>query len=42
MVVEAGGRISTTEGAPWYVDAGQILASNSIMHADIVKALAGA
>ena len=42
MVVEAGGRISTTEGAPWYVDAGQILASNSIMHADLVRALAGA
>jgi myo-inositol-1(or 4)-monophosphatase len=41
IVAEAGGQISTTEGSPWRVDAGQILASNSIVHADIVSALAG-
>lgn len=41
IVTEAGGQVSTTEGEPFHVEAGQILASNGAVHGAISNALAG-
>jgi myo-inositol-1(or 4)-monophosphatase len=42
IAAEAGGRLSATDGSPFAVDGGQVLCSNSKLHASIVAALAGA
>lgn len=39
IVLEAGGAVSATDGAPFNVDAGQVLASNGSLHAPMVAAL---
>lgn len=42
ILTEAGGRLSGTDGSPFSVDGGQVLASNSHLHAAMLEALAGA
>lgn len=41
IVTEAGGQVSTTDGAPFDVEAGQVLASNGAVHGAMTNALAG-
>jgi myo-inositol-1(or 4)-monophosphatase len=42
LVVEAGGTVTRPDGAPFAVDCGDILASNRLLHPDLVVALAEA
>jgi myo-inositol-1(or 4)-monophosphatase len=41
MVVEAGGSVTATDGSAFRVDAGQILATNGLLHASMAATLAG-
>jgi myo-inositol-1(or 4)-monophosphatase len=41
MVQEAGGRISDLFGAPWHVEAPHLLASNGLLHQQMIEALRG-
>ena len=41
MVEEAGGRFTDFEGGPGALDGGRALASNSLVHAHVVRALSG-
>jgi len=41
LVEEAGGRVSSPAGAPFDVDAGEIVASNGRIHDQIVDELRG-
>jgi myo-inositol-1(or 4)-monophosphatase len=41
MVIEAGGGITATDGSPFSVDGGQVLASNGHLHAALTSTLAG-
>jgi myo-inositol-1(or 4)-monophosphatase len=41
IVLEAGGRISATDGNPFAIEGGQVLASNGRVHDAIVEGLAG-
>jgi myo-inositol-1(or 4)-monophosphatase len=41
LVLEAGGRISTFDGGPYNISAPSILASNGLLHQDLVALLAG-
>jgi myo-inositol-1(or 4)-monophosphatase len=41
IVTEAGGTISATDGSPFSVDGGQVLATNGLIHAAIAGTLAG-
>jgi myo-inositol-1(or 4)-monophosphatase len=41
LVCEAGGRMSATDGSPFSVDGGQVLATNQPLHPAMVEALAG-
>jgi myo-inositol-1(or 4)-monophosphatase len=41
IVLEAGGALSGTDGSPFSVDAGQVLATNGRLHAVMTEALAG-
>ena len=41
MVVEAGGAVSATDGSPFSVDGGQVLASNGLLHPALTTTLAG-
>jgi myo-inositol-1(or 4)-monophosphatase len=40
LVTEAGGKISSTDGSPFSLEAGQVLSSNGTLHAAVVDALA--
>jgi myo-inositol-1(or 4)-monophosphatase len=42
MVAEAGGEVSDLAGGPFRVDSGEILATNGLIHAAMVEALAEA
>jgi myo-inositol-1(or 4)-monophosphatase len=42
IVTEAGGQLSGSDGSPFEVDGGQVLASNARLHTRIVEALADA
>jgi len=41
IVTEAGGQVSTTDGGRFDVEAGQVLASNGTVHAEMTRNLAG-
>jgi len=41
IVTEAGGRLSATDGAPFSVDSGQVLSSNTRLHETLLAKLAG-
>jgi myo-inositol-1(or 4)-monophosphatase len=41
IVLEAGGRLTATDGTLFSVDGGQVLASNQLMHPAMLEALAG-
>jgi myo-inositol-1(or 4)-monophosphatase len=41
MVVEAGGGVTATDGSPFSVEGGQVLASNGHLHAALTSTLAG-
>jgi myo-inositol-1(or 4)-monophosphatase len=41
IVLEAGGQLSATDGSPFDVDGGQVLASNRRLHPSLIDALAG-
>jgi myo-inositol-1(or 4)-monophosphatase len=41
LVLEAGGQLSGTDGSPFSVDGGQVLASNGRLHAAMLASLAG-
>jgi myo-inositol-1(or 4)-monophosphatase len=41
IVLEAGGQLSATDGSAFSVDGGQVLASNRLVHAAMLEALAG-
>ena len=40
IVLEAGGALSGTDGSPFNVDAGQVLATNTRLHAAMAETLA--
>jgi myo-inositol-1(or 4)-monophosphatase len=42
LVTEAGGTVSRVDASSFYVDGGEVLASNGVLHADLVGALAEA
>ena len=41
MVLESGGSVTATDGSAFNVDAGQVLASNGLLHASMTAALTG-
>jgi myo-inositol-1(or 4)-monophosphatase len=41
IVTEAGGQVSTTDGGPFDVEAGQVMASNGTVHREMTETLAG-
>jgi len=41
IVLEAGGRVSATDGSGFSVDAGQVLSSNGRLHRAMIEALSG-
>jgi myo-inositol-1(or 4)-monophosphatase len=40
LIAEAGGRVTAIDGGPFHVDAGSIAASNGVLHAPFLAALA--
>src|SRR5437588_3954109 len=41
IVVEAGGTVTATDGSPFKVEGGQVLASNALLHASMTSTLTG-
>jgi myo-inositol-1(or 4)-monophosphatase len=41
MVLEAGGTVTATDGSPFRVDKGQVLASNGLLHDSMTATLTG-
>ncbi len=39
LVQEAGGQLTDLTGGPWHLDSRETLASNSLVHADFVRAM---
>jgi len=40
LVIEAGGRLTLPDGGEWRLGAGQVVASNRVLHAELVSTLA--